>query len=106
MIVAGFNREEGASFPDNSQDFIRTMNESFKYSTLTGVRVESPTAPLDKKQIVELGLQLKAPFHLIYSCYKDSAMMCGICPSCLRIKNAFRSANAFQLIKGRFTDAT
>lgn len=102
VVVTGFNREEGMTFPDNSADFVRTMNENLKYSTLTGVRVECPTAFLVKKEIVELGIQLNVPVHLLYSCYHGNLKMCGKCPSCVRCKEAFRAANVFHLIRDRF----
>jgi 7-cyano-7-deazaguanine synthase len=102
VLVTGFNAEEGITFPDNSIDFIKTMNENLKYSTLNHVRIESPAALLNKKEIVELGLRLDAPMHLLYSCYHGRIKMCGKCPSCVRCIEAFRSANVLDMIQDRF----
>jgi len=102
MIGVGFNAEEGASFPDNSREFMDAINQSLKYSCLNDTRVVCPTSELSKHEIVELGLQLDAPLHLIYSCYRDNDLMCGTCPSCIRCKEAFITAGKFHIIKDRF----
>jgi 7-cyano-7-deazaguanine synthase len=83
-IVFGANAEEGMDFPDNTP----ALNEVFQFSTLTGVRVETPVGHLNKAEIIERGLELAVPFHLIWSCYEATDEQCGQCPSCLRVKQA------------------
>ena len=87
-IVFGANAEEGASFPDNTPAFRDQLNAVFSYSTLTGVQVETPVGHLDKEQIIQRGVELDVPFHLIWSCYEGGTIQCGQCPSCVRVKNA------------------
>lgn len=87
-IVFGANAEEGESFPDNTPAFREQLNTVFSFSTLNGVCVETPVGHLQKTQIIERGLELKVPFHLIWSCYEGAERQCGRCPSCLRVKNA------------------
>jgi 7-cyano-7-deazaguanine synthase len=93
-IVFGANAEEGADFPDNTPEFRDQLNAVFSYSTLTGVRVETPVGQFNKVQIIQRGLELNVPFHLIWSCYEGSEIQCGQCPSCLRVKNARNQVNA------------
>jgi len=87
-IVFGANAEEGVDFPDNTPEFRDQLNAVFAYSTLTGVRVETPVGQLNKTEIIQRGVALNVPFHLIWSCYEGTEQQCGQCPSCLRVKAA------------------
>jgi 7-cyano-7-deazaguanine synthase len=87
-VVAGFNREEGATFPDNSPGFVDAVNALLSYSTLNQVRLVSYTLHLDKTEIVDLGKRLGLPWNLIWSCYCGGDEPCGVCESCLRLRRA------------------
>ncbi len=93
-IVFGANAEEGESFPDNTPEFRDQVSTVFSYSTLTGVKVETPVGHLNKTQIIQRALELDVPLHLIWSCYEGSDVQCGQCPSCLRVKNARNQVNS------------
>ena len=93
-IVTGFNIEEAATFPDNSPEFIEAINSSLSYSTLDKVKLLSPTASLNKKEIVKLGMEINAPLELLWSCYKGGEKMCGACESCMRLKRALQDAGS------------
>ena len=103
LIVTGFNREEGDTFPDNSPQFVEAMNQSLGLSTLEQVHVISYTQHLTKAEIVRLGIEKKAPLEKIYSCYLGEDRMCGQCESCQRVKRAFKSTGNWELIRDRFT---
>ncbi len=104
LIVCGFNSEEAANFSDNSIQFVNSINSALKFSTLSRPRVISYVQSYQKSGIVKAGIRMNSPLHLIYSCYKKSSnqKMCGVCESCIRLKRAFRQANAFEMIKDRF----
>jgi 7-cyano-7-deazaguanine synthase len=87
-IVVGFNREEAATFPDNSTAYLAAINGALSYSTANHVQVFSPTATRDKIQIVQAGKDLAFPFPLLWSCYEAGHRMCGSCESCARLKRA------------------
>lgn len=91
-VVCGFNREEGATFQDNSRAFLAAADQFWKYSTATGVRLLSPTADLDKCEIVKRGRALGAPLDLVWSCYEGGQQQCGRCESCQRLARALRAA--------------
>lgn len=87
-VVVGFNREEAATFPDNSEAYLDAANGAFRFSCGRTVRVLSPTAPYRKAEIV-VALQGKGfPWNLLWSCYHEGAAMCGRCESCRRLEAA------------------
>ncbi len=87
-IVPGFNKEEAATFPDNSQSFIDISNKAFTLSTLTGVKVKCFTTSLNKvemaREAVKLGIDLKK----LWSCYENGEDPCLKCESCQRTTRA------------------
>jgi 7-cyano-7-deazaguanine synthase len=91
VVVTGFNKEEAAEFPDNTGRFVDRMNACLRLSTLSGVRIVSFTQQLNKREILLLGDRLSAPLSVIWSCYRGGRLMCGICASCRRLKNALQS---------------
>jgi len=93
-IVTGFNREEAEEFPDNSAEYVERVNRALAMSTRNGVRVESFTIDLDKSAIIRLGLELKAPLSIIWSCYRPGEIMCGRCASCVRLRAALATLPA------------
>lgn len=100
QVYVGFNAEEGATFPDNTQEFVAALNHSFSYSTLNGVHVVAPAVHLKKSEIVASLVRHDFPFKLLWSCYESGTKMCGTCESCLRLTRALRnngveSANLF-----------
>ena len=94
-VVAGFNAEEAASFPDNSTEFVQAFNKSLRFSTRTRVRVKSHTARRRKPSIVRLGVQIGAPLDLVWCCYEGGRRLCGKCESCLRFLRAVREAGQY-----------
>jgi 7-cyano-7-deazaguanine synthase len=93
-IVTGFNREEAEEFPDNSREFVERVNRALEMSTRNHVRVESFTIDLDKPAILRLGLELRAPLSIIWSCYRAGEHMCGRCASCARLRAALATLPA------------
>lgn len=87
-VIVGFNKEEAATFPDNSTEYIDAINHALSFSTRGKVSVLSHTSTLDKKEIVEKAKSLAFPFHMLWSCYEGRAQMCGSCESCMRLKRA------------------
>lgn len=90
-LVTGFNREEAEEFPDNSRDYVERVNRALQLSTRNGVRVESFTIDLDKAAIIRLGLEVKAPLSIVWSCYRSGERMCGRCASCARLRTALET---------------
>jgi 7-cyano-7-deazaguanine synthase len=56
------------------------------------IAVYTPVIHLNKSEIVKLGMSLKAPFELSWSCYGQNDKACGTCPSCILRLRAFAAA--------------
>jgi len=89
-IILGANKEEGATFPDNTQEFADRINAEFEYSTLNKPQLLVPLINYDKNDIVKLALDNEMPLELIKSCYKAGEKHCGVCESCTRLRNALQ----------------
>ena len=101
-ILIGANKEEGQTFPDNTQDFIDRVNAEFEFSTRKMPKVVAPLINCDKNDIVKLALEKHVPLELTRSCYQNSKKNCGSCESCVRLKNALLNNNAFEYIDKLF----
>jgi 7-cyano-7-deazaguanine synthase len=87
-IVPGFNKEEAATFPDNSQAFIDISNKAFALSTLTEVKVKCFTTNLDKVQMAQQAVKLGIDLKKLWSCYESGDDPCLKCESCRRTTRA------------------
>ena len=101
-VIIGANKEEGETFKDNSETFIKKCNELLKFSTNTNVKVLAPLIKLDKKEIIQEAIKLNVPLEYIYSCYSGLKKHCGKCESCLHLKNALILNKRKDLIKKLF----
>lgn len=102
FILIGANKEEGQTFPDNTQEFINAINKEFEFSTQKSPKVVAPLINSDKNDIVMLALQHGVPLELTRSCYQGGAKHCGICESCSRLKHALEANHADEYIKVLF----
>lgn len=91
VVLAGFNLEEAATFPDNSAAFVAAASAFLAAGTRTGVQVASPTQALAKRGIVAAARRLGLDRGDVWSCYRGDAVPCGRCESCLRSDRAWAS---------------
>lgn len=87
-VVVGFNREEAATFPDNSRAFLRASTRALAFSTANGVRVVCPTAAWDKARIVREARRRGLDLSGLWPCYEGGRTWCRRCESCLRALRA------------------
>jgi len=87
-VLVGFNREEAATFPDNSKAYVEALSKALSFSTSNQVKLLSPTLSLDKVEIVNEARRLSLPLEHLWSCYEGEEQMCGVCESCMRLKRA------------------
>lgn len=89
-VIVGFNKEEAATFPDNSGEFLAKATEALKLSTSNRTEVICYTTELDKRQIVSKLKRLSKPFPFerVWSCYFGNETPCNQCESCQRFARA------------------
>lgn len=93
-VLTGYNREEAATFPDNSAAYLEAMNHAFSFSTLNKVKAASYTIEWDKSQILQEALRLGLPLDKVWSCYEAGPARCWKCESCKRSERALLGAGA------------
>lgn len=82
----------GWAYPDCTPEFTGAMANAIYVGTLHKVRLATPFSWATKSDIVKLAVQLEAPMHLTYSCYRGRQLHCGVCPTCLERIKAFSEA--------------
>ena len=95
-IYIGAVAEDSSGYPDCRPEFYDAFQNVLDIGTKpeTRITVETPVIAMRKSEIVQRGLELGAPLHLTWSCYKESESACGNCDSCALRLRAFREAGA------------
>ena len=90
----GAVQEDSSGYPDCRESFFKAFNAVIEEGTRpdTSIEIVTPIIHLNKKGIVEKGVELKVPFHLTWSCYKEEEIACGHCDSCLLRLRGFQQA--------------
>ena len=101
-IIFGANKDEGATFPDNTEQFRADITEVFKSSTLQKPEVIAPLINYTKDDIVKIAIEKSIPLEYVRSCYTSSVKHCGKCESCNHLKRALIDNNAFVYVKKLF----
>ncbi len=89
VVLAGFNREEAATFADNTVEFTQAMTAALALGTRAAVEVRAPTADLDKRQMVAVARRQGLVPADLFSCYDRGPEPCGHCESCARSARAW-----------------
>jgi 7-cyano-7-deazaguanine synthase len=92
-IYIGAVEQDSSGYPDCRPAYYRAFNEVVKAGTKQGtIEIVTPLIQMRKAEIVKLGLELKAPFDLTWSCYSREDTACGVCDSCVLRIRAFHAA--------------
>jgi len=95
-IYIGAVEEDSSGYPDCRRVYYDAFNRLIEVGTRPGspLRVVTPLIGMAKSEIVSLGLELKAPFELTWSCYGAAERACGACDSCALRLRGFAGAGA------------
>lgn len=94
-IYIGAVEQDSSGYPDCRPAYYRAFNEVVRTGTREGrIEIVTPLISLRKQEIVKLGLELKAPFDVTWSCYSRQDKACGVCESCVLRLRAFAEAGA------------
>jgi 7-cyano-7-deazaguanine synthase len=93
-IFIGAVWEDSSGYPDCRPEYYEAFNRVIREGTRpsTDIQIETPLIHLSKREIVQKGVELNAPFHLTWSCYQESHVACGACDSCALRLRAFQEA--------------
>ena len=93
-IYIGAVAEDSSGYPDCRPEFYEAFQHAIDAGTKpeTRLAIVTPVIRLRKSEIVRQGLELKAPLHLTWSCYRAEDRACGRCDSCALRLRAFREA--------------
>jgi 7-cyano-7-deazaguanine synthase len=98
-IFIGANAIDFSGYPDCRPSFYEAFRRVVKTGTrksLDGTRdkqeieIKTPLINMTKARIIALGLKLKAPLKLTWSCYMGGRKPCGVCDSCRIRERGFK----------------
>ena len=92
-VIGGHNGSDPEAFPDASPKFFNFLNATYRLGLWSypraPVQILLPLSGKSKVDVVKLGLELKVPLELTWSCYWDREKHCGTCASCRERREAF-----------------
>ena len=102
-VMIGVNSVDYSGYPDCRPEFIESMEKALNLGLAGSYRCKlnlvAPLQRLGKGEIVKMGIKLKAPYSLTYSCYNGNERSCGKCDSCLLRLRGFMEANEIDPIE-------
>ncbi len=93
-IYIGAVAEDSSGYPDCRPEFYAAFQQTINTGTKpeTHIEIRTPIIDLTKSEIVKKGIELEAPLHLTWSCYRASELACGTCDSCALRLRGFETA--------------
>ncbi len=93
-IFVGAVEEDSSGYPDCRREFYDAFESVIRAGTKPGtdIAIITPVIRMNKGDIVRAGVDLGAPLHLTWSCYKREDAACGVCDSCALRLRGFRAA--------------
>ena len=93
-IYIGAVAEDSSGYPDCRPEFYEAFQRTIDTGTKpeTRIKIHTPIILLSKAEIVQKGIDLKAPLHLTWSCYRSEDLACGTCDSCALRLRGFEQA--------------
>jgi 7-cyano-7-deazaguanine synthase len=94
-VYIGAVEPDSSGYPDCRPAYYQAFNQVVKTGTKEGqIEIVTPLIAMRKAEIVQLGLELGAPFDLTWSCYSREDKACGVCDSCALRLRAFEAAGS------------
>ncbi len=95
-IYIGAVAEDSSGYPDCRPEFYEAFQRAIDTGTKpeTHVKIRTPIIHLSKADIVRKGIELDAPLHLTWSCYRSETLACGTCDSCALRLRGFEQAGS------------
>lgn len=93
-VFIGAVFEDSSGYPDCRPSFFEAFEKMADLGTKpeTSIKIYTPIIRLSKAEIIIKGIELNAPIHLTWSCYKNEDKACGVCDSCAFRLRGFQQA--------------
>ena len=93
-IYIGAVEQDSSGYPDCRPAYYEAFNQVItrRDERRNASKLSRRLIALRKAEIVQLGLELGAPFDLTWSCYSREDRACGVCDSCVLRLRAFAAA--------------
>jgi 7-cyano-7-deazaguanine synthase len=93
-IYIGAVADDSSGYPDCRPEFYEAFQRTIDAGTKPETRIEivTPVISLRKSEIAKRGVEMGAPLHLTWSCYRAEERACGRCDSCALRLRAFAEA--------------
>lgn len=100
-VFMGAVYEDSSGYPDCRPEFFKAFEQAVSFGTRpeTDIKIITPVINFTKAQIISKGLELDAPLHLTWSCYKNEEEACGECDSCALRLRGFQQTGISDPIK-------
>lgn len=91
-IYIGSDGESEEVCPDNSPQYINSINELIKVSVKNNkdINVVAPLNYLTKPEIIKKAIEYDIPLEHTWTCVSNSKRACGLCDPCRARKEAFK----------------
>jgi 7-cyano-7-deazaguanine synthase len=94
-VFIGANAIDYSGYPDCRPSFFKAYQNVVEKGLKSGVekksiRICAPLVRKTKAQIIRMGLKLKVPYRLTWSCYQGGRKPCGTCDSCRLREKGFK----------------
>jgi 7-cyano-7-deazaguanine synthase len=84
------HKNDSTIYPDCRPEFVRALRPAIRLATAWHpVELQAPFVDMSKAEIVRMGLALRVPYELTWSCYRGEVHPCLSCPTCIEREEAF-----------------
>jgi 7-cyano-7-deazaguanine synthase len=84
------HKSDYSIYPDCRKEFVKALDTAVYLGNLWNpVEIKAPFVDMTKTEVVALGLKLRVPYELTWSCYAGSERPCLECGTCLERTEAF-----------------
>jgi 7-cyano-7-deazaguanine synthase len=102
-IFYAAHRNDSTIYPDCRKEFVEALRPAISLATAWHpVELRAPFIDMTKAEIVKLGLDLKVPYEMTWSCYKGEERSCRECPTCIEREEAFAKNGAKDPLLAKF----
>lgn len=102
-IFIGANQLDFSGYPDCRPKYYQSFQKVVQMGTKAGsdgknIKIVTPLINMTKEEIIRLGMKLKVPFNLTWSCYEGGTKPCGKCDACLLREKGFTAVRIKRII--------